>query len=102
VLPRCLHDDDLPNTVADDDLIDDADHADSEKDLPNLSDLEAEIAHTNKTSSHEELRCVLAVIRHGDRTPKQKLKLKVQRFGLLWLQALQRLGLLHWQQYVYT
>jgi len=26
----------------------------------------------------EELRCVIAVIRHGDRTPKQKLKLTVQ------------------------
>lgn len=25
----------------------------------------------------EELRCVLAIIRHGDRTPKQKMKMKV-------------------------
>lgn len=26
---------------------------------------------------YEELRCVLAVIRHGDRTPKQKMKMTV-------------------------
>ena len=30
---------------------------------------------------HEELRCVLAVIRHGDRTPKQKMKMKVTQVG---------------------
>ena len=25
----------------------------------------------------EELRCVLAIVRHGDRTPKQKMKMRV-------------------------
>ncbi|KAL6771291.1 VIP1 [Auxenochlorella protothecoides x Auxenochlorella symbiontica] len=31
----------------------------------------------------EELRCVLAIIRHGDRTPKQKMKMKVTQAPLL-------------------
>ncbi|VAH64697.1 unnamed protein product [Triticum turgidum subsp. durum] len=31
----------------------------------------------------EELRCVIAVIRHGDRTPKQKVKLKITQEKLL-------------------
>ena len=31
----------------------------------------------------EELRCVLAVVRHGDRTPKQKMKMKVTQPALL-------------------
>lgn len=31
----------------------------------------------------EELRCVIAVVRHGDRTPKQKVKLKVTQERLL-------------------
>lgn len=35
----------------------------------------------------EELRCVLAVVRHGDRTPKQKMKVKVTQVsgvGRVW------------------
>ncbi|KAG9153489.1 hypothetical protein Leryth_018750 [Lithospermum erythrorhizon] len=31
----------------------------------------------------EELRCVIAIIRHGDRTPKQKVKLKITEEKLL-------------------
>lgn len=31
----------------------------------------------------EELRCVLAIIRHGDRTPKQKLKLEMKEKHIL-------------------
>ncbi|KAK9823756.1 hypothetical protein WJX72_005206 [[Myrmecia] bisecta] len=31
----------------------------------------------------EELRCVLAIIRHGDRTPKQKMKMKVTQEPIL-------------------
>ncbi|CAI7802956.1 unnamed protein product [Closterium sp. NIES-53] len=38
-------------------------------------------AHTFGT--REELRCVIAVIRHGDRTPKQKVKLVVTQERLL-------------------
>lgn len=34
-------------------------------------------------SPYGELRCVLAVIRHGDRTPKQKMKMKVTQEPLL-------------------
>jgi hypothetical protein len=30
-----------------------------------------------------ELRCVLAVVRHGDRTPKQKMKMTVSQVGLI-------------------
>lgn len=35
--------------------------------------------HVNRTPSthQEELRCVIAIVRHGDRTPKQKLKGKL-------------------------
>lgn len=39
----------------------------------------------NKAGLHpgEELRCVLAVVRHGDRTPKQKMKLVITQQPLL-------------------
>ena len=36
---------------------------------------------TVRRGHYEELRCVLAVIRHGDRTPKQKMKMKVTQAG---------------------
>ncbi|KAL7232416.1 hypothetical protein ACSBR2_010440 [Camellia fascicularis] len=36
-----------------------------------------------KFGQSEELRCVIVVIRHGDRTPKQKVKLKVTEEKLL-------------------
>eukprot|EP00884_Botryococcus_braunii_P003822 jgi/Botrbrau1/13440/Bobra.0082s0044.1 len=37
----------------------------------------------DERASFEELRCVLAVIRHGDRTPKQKMKMKVTQEPVL-------------------
>ncbi|GIL72959.1 hypothetical protein Vretimale_4607 [Volvox reticuliferus] len=43
----------------------------------------SEVRHTAKRMQKEELRCVLAVIRHGDRTPKQKLKVVVTQEPLL-------------------
>lgn len=41
--------------------------------LEKVTPSRAEVASTK-----EELRCVIAIIRHGDRTPKQKLKMKVK------------------------
>nr|VDD18219.1 unnamed protein product [Brassica rapa] len=39
---------------------------------------------TRQGNGHsEELRCVIAVIRHGDRTPKQKMKLNITEEKLL-------------------
>jgi inositol hexakisphosphate/diphosphoinositol-pentakisphosphate kinase len=37
----------------------------------------------DQESHEEELRCVLAIIRHGDRTPKQKLKLNMSEPHIL-------------------
>eukprot|EP01029_Cantina_marsupialis_P003464 TRINITY_DN133312_c1_g2_i1.p1 TRINITY_DN133312_c1_g2~~TRINITY_DN133312_c1_g2_i1.p1 ORF type:complete len:849 (+),score=150.18 TRINITY_DN133312_c1_g2_i1:60-2606(+) len=43
---------------------------------PNLPLAAAEEQPSSKQPSKKELCCVLAVIRHGDRTPKQKMKMK--------------------------
>ena len=32
----------------------------------------------NNDPSREELRCVIGIFRHGDRTPKEKLKIKTK------------------------
>lgn len=37
-----------------------------------------ETSRSNSKSSGRELRCVIAVVRHGDRTPKRKLKVRVR------------------------
>ena len=45
--------------------------ADFEEKTKHIKVAENEILPKN----HKELRCVLSVFRHGDRTPKQKLKM---------------------------
>jgi inositol hexakisphosphate/diphosphoinositol-pentakisphosphate kinase len=47
-----------------------------------LDDMRSQVAG-EEDSPYGELRCVLAVIRHGDRTPKQKMKMKVTQEPLL-------------------
>lgn len=69
-------DDELP-IIEPSDVLDDAGDGFLFKDPVQLKSFQAEIDHTNCTAEAAELLCVLAVIRHGDRTPKQKLKLTV-------------------------
>ncbi|KAL4445780.1 hypothetical protein ABPG77_008979 [Micractinium sp. CCAP 211/92] len=47
-----------------------------------LDDMRSQVAGEDDRPEGE-LRCVLAVIRHGDRTPKQKMKMKVTQEPLL-------------------
>ena len=58
-----------------------------DKDDPAQDDEEkarrAAAAKAKKKGEAEELRAVLAVIRHGDRTPKQKMKMRVRHKPLL-------------------
>eukprot|EP00891_Asterochloris_glomerata_P003679 jgi/Astpho2/3679/gw1.00060.3.1_t len=55
----------------------------SQGSLLELTGVIAEEGEGISHSSHEELRCVLAVVRHGDRTPKQKMKMKVTQEPML-------------------
>ncbi len=50
------------------------------QEVQSLQDVAGQFESGNE---HEELRCVLAVVRHGDRTPKQKLKFKATQPALL-------------------
>ena len=46
-------------------------------------DDETTAAEITCSSHKEELRCVITVVRHGDRTPKQKLKMETDEYHLL-------------------
>lgn len=76
-LPQMTADDELP-IIESSDILEDTAGAFLCKDPVQLKNFQAEIDHTNGTAEAAELLCVLAVIRHGDRTPKQKLKLTVR------------------------
>lgn len=79
-------DDELP-IIESSDILEDTAGAFLCKDPAQLKSFQAEIDHTNGTAVATELLCVLAVIRHGDRTPKQKLKLTVRCPTCTWLAA---------------
>jgi inositol hexakisphosphate/diphosphoinositol-pentakisphosphate kinase len=54
-------------------------NASSSDDLAKLARMKRINSYENFSGVHkEELRCVIAVVRHGDRTPKQKLKVKME------------------------
>jgi inositol hexakisphosphate/diphosphoinositol-pentakisphosphate kinase len=46
-------------------------------DMKELQIRSTSVASTGPGSHREELRCVIAIVRHGDRTPKQKLKVNM-------------------------
>jgi inositol hexakisphosphate/diphosphoinositol-pentakisphosphate kinase len=58
--------------------------ASSSDDLAKLARMKRMNSYENFSGVHkEELRCVIAVVRHGDRTPKQKLKVKMREPRIL-------------------
>lgn len=61
-------------------------------------DEEAEAhSYANSDPRRFELRCVIGVVRHGDRTPKQKMKLKLKIKGAVQATAGGSIDLLVWQ-----
>src|SRR5207253_2351328 len=63
----------IKNSLGRKDLLNDDDGSVVDDDVSEVTDTSV---RPKRGKMHEELRAVITVIRHGDRTPKQKLKLR--------------------------